>query len=152
MIDLNNLVAVGGLSGIFKMAANRKNGLILENIDTKKKNFFSSRKYQFTPLESISIYTIGDAVELSEVFKTMQTQEDENPPVSHKAANEELRTYFESILPTYDREKVYDSDIKRLIKWYNFLKSRDLLKEKTEEATDAEGTESTEIKDEQDAQ
>ncbi len=147
-MDLDKLVAVSGLSGIFKMAVNRKNGLILQNIDTGKKNFYSSRKHQFTPLESISIYTFDDGIELGLVFKAMKEQIDENPPVSHKSSKEELRGYFEKILPTYDRGQVYDSDIKRLIKWFNFLNERDLLKEKVEEIeeptaenTDVTGTE-----------
>ena len=139
-MDLSNLVAVSGLSGIFKMASNRKNGLILENIDTGKKKFYSSRKHQFTPLESISIYTYGETVELTDVFGSMRDQVEENPPVSHKSDNEVLRTYFESVLPDFDREKVYVSDIKRIIKWFNFLIERDLLEDKPEEVSNEEET------------
>ncbi len=138
-MDLSNLVAVSGLSGIFKMASNRKNGLILENIDTAKKKFYSSRKHQFTPLESISIYTYEDTAELTDVFKTMRAQQETNPPVSHKSGHLELRGYFEKILPNFDREKVFISDIKRLIKWFNFLIERNLLEDKpAEEVTEAE--------------
>lgn len=146
-MDLSNLVAVSGLSGIYKMAKNRKNGLILENIDTEKKKFYSSRKHQFTPLESISIYTYGDTVELNEVLAKMRDQHETNPPVPHKSENDTLREYFESILPGFDREKVFISDIKRLIKWFNFLMERNLLEDKpeeenteTEEATEEEAT------------
>ena len=142
-MDLSNLVAVSGLSGIFKMASNRKNGLILENIDTSKKKFYSSRKHQFTPLESISIYTYDDTAELTDVFKTMREQQESNPPVSHKAGHLELRGYFEKILPNFDREKVFISDIKRLIKWFNFLMERNLLEDKPEEEV-VEGAENTE--------
>ena len=145
-MDLSNLVAVSGLSGIYKMAKNRKNGLILENIDTEKKKFYSSRKHQFTPLESISIYTYGDTVELHEVFATMRDQVETNPPVPHKSDNDTLREYFETILPSFDREKVFVSDIKRLIKWFNFLMERNLLEDKPEEenAETEETTEETE--------
>lgn len=142
-MDLSNLVAVSGLSGIFKMASNRKNGLILENIDTQKKKFYSSRKHQFTPLESISIYTYDDTAELTDVFRTMRDQMETNPPVPHKSGHLELRGYFETILPNFDREKVFISDIKRLIKWFNFLMERNLLEDKEEESTDTEETTET---------
>ncbi len=148
-MDLSNLVAVSGLSGIFKMAKNRKNGLILENIDTEKKKFYSSRKHQFTPLESISIYTYGDTVELHEVFAKMRDQFETNPPVAHKSDNDTLRDYFETILPSFDREKVFISDIKRLIKWFNFLMERNLLEDKPEEENaEAEETAEKETTDE----
>ena len=147
-MDLSNLVAVSGMSGILKMASNRKNGLILENIDTGKKKFFSSRKHQFTPLESISIYTYDDTAELTDVFKTMREQQESNPPVSHKSGHEELRGYFEKILPSFDREKVFISDIKRLIKWFNFLMERNLLDDKPEEEVTEEGTENAETTEE----
>ncbi len=144
-MNLEKLVAVSGISGIYKMVANRKNGLVLENIDTQKKNFYTSRRHQFTPLESISIYTYGEeTVELKEVFQQIKEQQEENPIVSHKADAEDLRGYFEKILPNYDREKVYISDIKRLIKWYNFLEERGLL-EATEEEKGEEITENTEV-------
>ncbi|MGB0864406.1 MAG: DUF5606 domain-containing protein [Saprospiraceae bacterium] len=140
-MDLSNLVAVSGLSGLYKMAGNRKNGLVLENIDTGKKNFYASRKHQFTPLESISIYTTDEGVELSEVFNIMKEQFDTNPPISPKSDSFELRAYFAEVLPKHDEDKVYISDIKKLIKWYGFLAERDMLVEK--EVTEEENEEDT---------
>jgi len=145
-MNLEKLVAVSGISGIYKMVANRKNGLVLENLDSKKRNFYTSRKYQFTPLESISIYTYGEeTVELKDVFNKMTEQMDEHPMVSPKSTPDVLVGYFEKILENYDREKVYISDIKRLIKWYKFLDERGLL-EATEEESE-EGSEETETKE-----
>lgn len=141
-MDLSDMVAVSGLSGIYKLAVNRSNGLIVESYDNGKKRFVSSRKHQFTPLESISIYTTDDreSVELSEIFGTIKAQLADNPPVASKATSADLRTYFESILPNHDTEKVYISDIKKIIKWFNFLSARDLLVEKVEVEEDAETT------------
>lgn len=134
MIDLEKLVAVSGLSGLYRMAANRSNGLVLENIDTGKRGFYSSRKHQFTPLESISIYTIEDSVELGNVFETMKTlAEGGDAPVDVKGDTEALFAYFERVLPDYDRDRVYIGDIKRVIKWYGFMAERDLLQPKAEE-------------------
>ncbi|WMX12654.1 MULTISPECIES: DUF5606 domain-containing protein [unclassified Aureispira] len=139
-MNLEKLVAVSGRSGIYKMAANRPNGLIIEDLDTGKKFFAPSRRHQFTPLESISIYTDTEeaTVELKAVFISMLTQLESNPPVATKASSVEIKNYFEGILPEYDRDKVLVSDIKKLIKWFNFLNERGLLSLPTEEELAAE--------------
>lgn len=128
-MNLHKLVAVSGRPGIYKMAANRPNGLIIEDLDSGKKIFAPSRKHQFTPLESISIYTDNeeDTVELKTVFKNMLTQIEDNAPVDPKSSAVDIKAYFEQVLPEYDRDKVLVSDIKKLIKWFNYLNTRDLL-------------------------
>ncbi len=127
-MNLKDLVSVSGMSGIFKMAANRNNGLIIEDLDNGKRKFASARKHQFTPLESISIYTDDDdSTELKTVFRAMLEQIDANPPVSASAKSDEVRDYFNKILPNHDRDRVHNSDIKRLIKWFNYLNERSLL-------------------------
>jgi hypothetical protein len=128
-MNLEKLVAVSGRPGIYKMAANRANGLIIQDLDTGKRSFAPSRKHQFTPLESISIYTMSEdsTAELKTVFVNMLTQVESNPPVSTKASSSEVKSYFEQILPDFDRDKVLVSDIKKLIKWFNFLNARNLL-------------------------
>ena len=121
-MDLENLVAVSGLSGIYKMAANRSNGLIIEDLKTGKRRFAPSRNHQFTPLKSIGIYTDdGDSQEIAKVFQSMLDQFEDNPPVKANAPVEELQEYFADILPTYDRDRVHTGDIKKLIKWFNYL-------------------------------
>ena len=127
-MNLEDLVSVSGMSGIFKMAANRNNGLIIEDLDNGKRKFASARKHQFTPLESIAIYTDDDdSVELKKVLRSMLEQLESNPPVSTSAKSDEVREYFNKILPNHDRDKVHVSDIKRLIKWFTFLNERTLL-------------------------
>lgn len=142
-MNLEKLVAVSGRSGIYKMAANRPNGLIIEDLDTGKKFFAPSRRHQFTPLESISIYTETEeaTVELKTVFISMLTQLESNPPVATKASSADIKNYFEIILPEYDRDKVLVSDIKKLIKWFNYLNERELLALPTEEELAAAATE-----------
>lgn len=139
-MNLEKLVAVSGRPGIYKMAANRPNGLIIEDLDTGKKFFAPSRRHQFTPLESISIYTETEeaTVELKAVFISMLTQLESNPPVATKASSTDIKNYFEIILPEYDRDKVLVSDIKKLIKWFNYLNERTLLALPTEEELAAE--------------
>ena len=122
MIDVKNFVAVGGKSGVLKLIAVRSNGLIVEDFDTKKREFTPVRQNQFSPFETISIYTDTDAESLAVVLSTMKKQAEEgNTPPSEKSASNELRDYFISILPNHDRERVHISDIKKIIKWYKIL-------------------------------
>jgi hypothetical protein len=127
-MNLDNFIAVSGLPGLFKMAANRGNGLIIEDLSTGKKRFASARKHQFTPLESIGIYTDdGDTTELKIVFRNMLDQLEDHPPVKASASPAELNNYFSEILPNYDRDRVLIGDIKKVIKWFNYLNNKGLL-------------------------
>ena len=139
-MNLEKLVAVSGRPGIYRMAANRPNGLIIEDLDTGKKFFAPSRKHQFTPLESISIYTDSEdsTAELKTVFINMLEQIENNPPVSTKASSADIKAYFGEILLDFDRDKVLVSDIKKLVKWFNYLNERNLLALPTEEELAAE--------------
>ena len=127
-MNLKEFVAVSGLPGLYRMAANRSNGLIVADLDSGKRRFASSRKHQFTPLESIAIFTDDDdSVELAKVFTRMQEQLEDNPIPTGNAKGEALREYFTDVLPDHDRDRVHISDIKKVIKWYSFLEKRDLL-------------------------
>lgn len=130
-MNLTKLIAVSGRPGIYRMVANRSNGLILEDLDNGKRFFVSGRMHQFTPLESISIYTEfeeeEDTVNLANVFTRMIEQMETNPPVSTKAKSPELRKYFLDIMPEHDQERVLNSDIKKILKWFNFLNDRNML-------------------------
>lgn len=126
-MKIDELVAVSGMAGIYKMVANRGNGLIVENLDNGKRKLAPSRKHQFTPLASIGIYSDDDTEELKVVFRSMLEQLETNPPISLDASAKELNEYFEKILPTYDRDRVFVSDIRKVIKWFTFLNDRKLL-------------------------
>lgn len=137
--EFDKLVAVSGLSGLYKMVANRTNGLIIEDLDERKRRFAPSRKHQFTPLASIGIYTDdGETRKLEDVFRTMENRYDDMPPAELDEAPEVLRAYLAEILPDYDRDKVYVSDIKKLIKWFNFLHERNLVPALTEDPQEEE--------------
>lgn len=132
-MKLDEYIAVSGLPGVYKVGANRSNGLLLEDIDTGKTRFASVRKHQFTPLASVAIYTHMDSTPLTDIFKTMKSQMDENPPIAINADPTDIFAYFEKILPDFDRDKVYISDIKKVIKWFLFLNERNLLERISEE-------------------
>ena len=130
MIDVKNFVAVPGMTGVQKLIAVRSNGLIVENFDTKDRKFIQTRGNDFSPFETISVYIDGgDTVPLAQVFTAMRDQLADNLLPSEKDASPVLRNYLVSILPEHDRDRVHISDIKKMIKWFNFLNSRDLLKE-----------------------
>jgi hypothetical protein len=120
-MNIDKYVSIGGLPGIFKMVANRSGGMIVEDLKSKKTQFVASRKHQFNPLASIAIYTDDDSVELKHIFRTMLEQIETNPPADVKAGDVVIRDYFATILPAHDRDRVYVSDIKKVIKWFTFL-------------------------------
>ncbi len=126
-MNLEDFVAVSGLPGVYKMAANRSNGLIVEDLDSGKRKFVSARKHQFTPLASIGIYTQDDTEELDTIFTTMINKSATVAPIPHNSKPAEVISYFKEILPDYDEDRVYLSDMKKVIKWFNFLNERKLL-------------------------
>jgi hypothetical protein len=142
MIDVKNFVAVGGIGGVQKLIAVRQNGLIIENLDTKVRKFVPVRSHEFSPFETISVYTDdNDTVPLALVLTNMRDQLADNPLPSEKADSPTLRAYFGSVLPNFDRERVHISDIKKALKWFTFLNSRNLLLDKVEEVKEEETTE-----------
>lgn len=145
-MNLKDIVAVSGLSGLYRMAGNRNNGLIIEDLDTGKRKFAPARQHQFTPLESIAIFTTTeeDSIELGKVFEKMQAGVEAHPLADANANSDELRAYFTAVFPEHDEDRVKIADIKKVVKWFAFLKDRDLLKaeeEQAEEGSEEKGEE-----------
>lgn len=126
-MNLKEVLSISGMPGLYKMVTNRDNGLIVTAIGDDKKKFVSSRQHMFTPLENITIYTEEDSEELVDVLKLMKEKSNELPLVSPNSSSKDLRDYFTKVLPTHDQEKVYTSDIKKLLKWYEALDKEGLL-------------------------
>ena len=142
-MKFDELLAVSGLPGLYIMVANKSNGLIVEELKTKKRRFASSRKHQFSPLASIGIYTDdGDTVELKKVFRNMNEQYEDTSPPAAGAGDEEIREYFEDVLPNYDKDRVKVNDMKKAIKWFLFL--RENAAELFQEENKTDRSESTE--------
>jgi hypothetical protein len=134
------IVSVTGLSGLYQLLTTKSDGAIVRNVADKSTKFISARQHNVTPLESIEVYTTGDNVRLHEVFRKMQEQEATIPLADAKTAdNAAIKSYFKSIFPEFDEERVYVSDMKKMLKWYDLLKSTDLLNFEEQEAEDAEG-------------
>ncbi len=125
-MNLEKYLAVSGLPGLFTMVSSKPNGLLVKDLDDGKTKFCSVRKYQFTPLETVGIYTMTDTENLKTIFTTMLEKKEMLP--SSKASKDVLLTYFAEILPNFDRDRVYPNHIKKIIQWFSALESRGLIK------------------------
>lgn len=136
---LKDILAISGQPGLYKLVSNAKNGIIVENLETgKRMPTYATAKV--SALADIAIYTAdGEDKPLREVLKSIREKENGGIAIDPKAGNDELKTYFESVMPEYDKERVYVSDIKKVFQWYNTLQKLsmlDLLDEKAEEKTE----------------
>lgn len=129
-------MSVSKLPGLYEMHKKRTDGLILKSIQDDKVFFAASRAHVFTPLENITIYTDSEPIELIEVLRAIKKNESKNPVPSAKDDNEKLKAFFKSVVPNYDSEKVYTSDIQKITKWYTLLNEKGLipLEEKIEKS------------------
>jgi len=127
-MDLKEIMSISGMPGLYKVIANRTDGLIVEGLHDKAKKFVSSRQNMFTPLENITLYTTDDSVELRLILSDMKKNEKNHPiPDLKKADDTSLKAYMKLMVSNYDEEKVYVSDIKKLIKWYELLDANNLV-------------------------
>jgi len=143
-MEYREIVAVTGLSGLYQLMTTKSDGAIVRNVSEKTTKFISARQHNVTPLESIEVYTTGDNVRLQVVFMKMLENETTNPAAAVKASdNKAVKSYFKNIFPEFDEERVYVSDMKKMLKWFEILKSNDLLKfeEPTDETVAEEITE-----------
>ena len=119
-MDLKGILAIGGKPGLYKMVSQSKTGLIVEGMEDKKR-FPVYTAHQISALEEISIYTYEEDIPLVEVFEKMFNTLDGKDPISPKSSKNELLSFFGTILPDYNEEQVYASDIKKVIQWYIVL-------------------------------
>lgn len=135
-MQLTGIISISGKSGLSKIVSQTRTGLIVEAIEDGKRTAVHGAE-RVSSLEDISIYTYEDDILLSEVFDKMFEMAKGEKILSHKSPAEELKEYLKSVLPNYDEDRVYVSDIKKLVQWYNILQDKDLLKkEETEEKTE----------------
>jgi hypothetical protein len=148
-MKLKDILAISGKGGLFKFISQGRNGIIVESYDDKKRTVVHSSA-KVSALEDIAIFTDKEEVPLSDVLKKLYEKENGKETISHKSSPDELKALLQEILPDYDKERVYVSDIKKLIQWYNLLLKHDLLKpeEDSEEEKKDESKDVTEKKTE----
>ena len=126
-MDLTKILSISGKPGLFKMVGETKNGLIVESLEDNKKFPVFSHE-QISSLKEISIYTETDSVSLKEVLKKVRELQDDKPVDNPKKASaNDLKALFEQLVPDYDKEAVYISDMKKVLTWYNLLLKNDML-------------------------
>jgi hypothetical protein len=131
-MDIKGIISISGKPGLHKVISQTKNGLIAESLlDNKRFPVYSNQ--QISALEDISIYTYEDDILLSEVFGKLYEIEGGKESINHKSSAAELSAKVEEALPNYDKERVYSSDIKKIIQWYNLLVKNNLLKPESKE-------------------
>ncbi|MFO0320832.1 MAG: DUF5606 domain-containing protein [Bacteroidota bacterium] len=140
MIDLTGIISISGQSGLYKVVAQSKNGIIVEGLTDKRRTSASSTA-KISSLEDINMFTTGEDKPVSEILQTIFDKENGGPSVDNKADDKAVVAYFETILPEYDKERVYTSNMKKLFTWYNILQSTGNLKVKETDATKDETTE-----------
>jgi hypothetical protein len=126
-MDLSIYYTIPGKPGVFKMLSQSKSGAVMESlIDGKRLPVFISDK--ISSLEEIGMFTNGDDIPLKTVFQNIFKKEDgKEAGVSPKADNKALQAYFTEVLPDWDQDRVYVSDIKKVVAWYNLLVSKNLI-------------------------
>lgn len=149
-MEYNKLVAVSGLSGLYELMSSKTDGAIVRSLDDKTTKFAASRKHQFSHLESIEIYTTGDNVNLADIFKAMEESGEALPDVKDDKA---VKAYFSKVYADMDFDRVYTSDMKKIVKWFDILKKNEVEIKLTEQpAEETENTQEPEMKaDEQPA-
>ncbi len=135
MIDLTGIIAISGQPGLYKVVAQSKNGIIVEGLADKKRTSISSTA-KVSSLEDISMFTTGEDKPVSEIMKSIFDKEKGGACIDAKADDKSVVAYFASVLPDYDKERVYTSNMRKLFTWYNGLQTSGSLKIKEAETTE----------------
>ncbi len=131
MIDLTGIISISGQPGLFKIVAQSKNGVIVEGLaDKKRLNIYSSTKV--STLSDISMFTTGDDKPIEDIINSVFEKEKGGPAIGSKEDDKAIEKYFGEILPDYDKERVYVSNMRKLFAWYNTLQTTGNLKQKEE--------------------
>tara|TARA_B100000424_G_scaffold126236_1_gene95589 strand:- start:2088 stop:2534 length:447 start_codon:yes stop_codon:yes gene_type:complete len=135
-MELKDFISVAGKSGLHTIVGKSKNNVIVESLKDKKRfPIFNTNK--ISALSDISIYTYDEEILLSEVFDRIQKKYQKDAAISHLEKGDELRKVFEELIPNYDQEQVYNSDIKKVFQWYNILhETNNLIQEESNEEPD----------------
>jgi hypothetical protein len=122
-MEYSRIVAVTGLPGLFEILNSKTDGAIVRSLEDGSTKFISSRVHNLSHLESIEIYTTGDNVSLSDVFTSMKDSSESLPNVKDGKA---LKSYFEKVYPELDFDRVYSSDMKKMVNWFIALQKHEV--------------------------
>lgn len=141
-MEYNKIVAVTGMPGLYEAINSKTDGAIVKSLDDQTTKFVSSRVHNLSHLESIEIYTVRENVTLADVFIEMKKGKLKLPDIKD---NKEVKSYFEKVYPDMDFDRVYVSDMKKMVKWFEILEQHqiDYTVKPEEETTEEEVDETT---------
>jgi len=122
-MEYNKIISVTGLPGLFELVSSKNDGALVRSLEDQTTKFVASRVHNFSHLESIEVYTHSDNVNLVEVFHAMGKSAEKMPDEKDAAG---VKKYFEKVFPEIDLERVYNSDMKKMIRWFGILKSNNI--------------------------
>jgi hypothetical protein len=134
-MEYNKLVSVTGLSGLFELVSSRQDGGVVKSLEDNSTKFVSTRIHSFSHVESVEVYTTGENVNLVEVFTAMKSSSQALPDANDAKA---VKAYFEQVFPAMDFARVYGSDMKKMVKWYNQLTAHNIEIKLSEHPADGE--------------
>ncbi len=137
-MEYNKLISVTGFSGLFELVTSKTDGAIVRSLEDNTTKFVSSRVHQFSHLESIEVYTTDENVNLAEIFKAMDASTEALPS---EKDNKAVKSYFEKVFPSMDFERVYSSDMKKMVRWFGVIKQQNIEIVLTEMDEEEEGNE-----------
>jgi hypothetical protein len=135
-MNLEKILAISGKPGLYELKVQTRTGFVAESLLDGKK-ITVNLKSNVSLLSEISIYTYDGEKPLTEVMQRIATKENKGQAISHKEDNATLSAYFKEILPDYDEERVYPSDIKKVLNWYNTLQAKGLVTDLAPAAAEA---------------
>jgi hypothetical protein len=125
-VDLKEIASIAGMSGLYRVVSPSRNGIVVEALDEKGTRFVAQAKHRISLLSEISVYQENseETLPLSEVFDRIREKHGQEVSLTGKSSNQELVDFMVSVVPDYDRERVYMSDIKKIAGWYNIVSKK----------------------------
>ena len=139
-MGLEKVLSISGKPGLYELTAQTRGGFVAKSI-TEGNKISVNVRHNVSLLSEIAVYTYTEEVPLGTIFQKMYEKEDGKAAIDHKASKKELENYFAEVLPDYDVERVYQSDIKKIIQWYNLLVENGFTDFSKGEEKDAEKSE-----------
>ncbi|RQP10300.1 MAG: hypothetical protein EAS48_07645 [Chryseobacterium sp.] len=148
-MQLEKIISISGKPGLFRLISQLRTGFIVEDIATGRRTNINNSS-QVSLLDNIAIFTVDGEAPLFDVLESIAKKFDYKHAISHKSASQELRSLMDEVLPEYDAGRVYESDIKKMLQWYNLLQKAGFITpesfvkpETSEETSDKESVEDT---------
>jgi hypothetical protein len=136
-MTVEKILSISGKPGLYALKIQTRTGFVAESLLDGKK-ITVGMKSNVSLLSEISLYTYTEEKPLADVLRAIAVKENEGPAISHKEDNDTLTAYFETVVPDYDKERVYPSDIKKILNWYNILQAKGLVSKEEPKVANAE--------------